>query len=430
MIRERTSALWVNCIIWLLFLTHAGFCEERVSVVVLKTDIPAEISRVCQETIDSPFLAVRGLKINGKGEVKAVALTAEGRQPVLTRQEYEHARSINLKEFSQLEIREGLLYGLTRTGETLLLFPQDKKPDKNISVPLTEMYRVSLEGQIVAAKAKDKRTLEFGRVWKIFNLDQADPPEAALFQHAAQENKAAIWKGYIRNIREYKLAEALAGLRETLAQCVADSLQTFAQGNYASIKTAETAALEAKGIDDSEVTQALLTKVKEEQKHFQDLIALASSLVQSAKWDDALTALEPLKKYLTQTKELDAAHAAANNGSYDFHFQTAKDKLRGNNLAEALKEYEVALNRKPDSSEAQSGRTEALVGMTIADSRQLRQHKKPAEAREQILNTLSTERFLADDPRIAAELKLANCEFSAQLFSEAQKSVLSPTKNL
>ncbi len=425
---KRQPSLWLLSILLIVALSGSSLCQDKFSVVILKMEASGDQGQLCRNTIESQYQAVRNLKINGKTEVKSEPVPADGHPQPITRQEYDHAKNINIKDLAQMEIRDGVLYGLSKTGETLLLFPQDKKPEKNSPTALAEIYKVSVEAQ--ESQSKSKRTLDFKAIWKVFNLSPGDPIELAVFQHVAQENKPAFWKGYLKSVPEYRLADALTGLRDTLSQCVNDSLQAFAGGSYSSLAEAEAEALEAKGVDDSETTQALLAKVKAEQKNFQDLVASASSLVLGGKWDDALSTLEPLKKYLTQAKDLDAAYAAANDGSYDLHLQAAKSKMGSNNLAEAVKEYELALGRKPESTEARHGRQEALVAKIIADSRQLRQRKKPGEAREQILNTLSTETSLSDDTRITGELKLASCELSAQLLSEAQKLVLTPTKTL
>jgi len=411
-------------------LTGMGFCEERISVVILSMSLPTEATQFCQSTIETNYQAFRNLKINGKSEVRGEPVPPEGHGQPVTRQEYEHAKALNIKDFIQLEVRDGVLYGLTNSGETLLLFPQDKKPEKNSPVALTEMYKVPVEAQNPQPKSKEKQTLNLQTVWKIINLNANDKIESALFLHVAQENKAAFWKGYLKNVSDFKLPEALTGLRDALSQCVNDSLAAFAVGSYSALKDAETEALEAKGIEDSPSTQALVDKVQSERKKFQEVLAQASTMIQADKWDDALTALEPEKKYLGQFTDLDSTFKSANDKSYEFHINDANAALQKNALADALREYETALTRKPDSFEAQSGRRESLIRKAIADSKQLRAQKKPGEARTRLLALTTAEARTGDDARIAAELKQASCEFSGQMQSEAQKVVLAPTKRL
>ncbi|HJX85007.1 MAG TPA: hypothetical protein VJ723_11740, partial [Candidatus Angelobacter sp.] len=170
--------------------------------------------------------------------------------------------------------------------------------------------------------------------------------------------------------------------------------------------------------------------MKTAQTNVQDIIAQTSSLVQSGKWDDALSALNPLKKYLGQFSQLDSIYGSANGKSYDFHLQAAGEKLQKNSLEQALKEYETALLRKPDSAEALAGRKEVLIRKTISDSHVLRQQKKPDKAREQMLALVSQEPSVAQDSRLASELKLASCEYGSQLLSAAQRLALSPAKKL
>src|SRR5262249_33709029 len=152
-----------------------------------------------------------------------------------------------------------------------LLFPQDKKPDKNSPVALPEIYKVSIEGQSPQPKSKEKQNLNFQDVWKIFNLNPNEKVESVIFLHVAQENKAAFWKGYLKNIPDFKLVEALGGLRDSLSQCVNDSLAAFESGNYSALKDAESEALEAKSVDDSSITQNLIAKVESAKKRVEEL---------------------------------------------------------------------------------------------------------------------------------------------------------------
>jgi len=426
----RSKFLRIAVMLALAGMTVLGSCEDKISVVVMKPALPTDSLQFCQNTIETQYQSFRNLKINGKSEVRAVPVPADGHPQQVTRQEYEHAKNLNIRDFAQFELRDGVLYGLSKTGETVLLFPQDRKPDKNSPTVLGEMYKIGIEGQSPQPKSKEKQNLSLQSVWKIFNLESNTQPEAALYLHVAQENKAAFWKGYLKNVSEYKLPEALAGLRDTLYQCVNDSLASFAGGNYSALKEAKAEALEAKGVDDSPATQALIARVEAEERNLADLISQSSALLQNGKWDESLDTLSPLKKYAGQMPEYDSAYAAANQKSYDFHLQAAKTHLQHSALPDALKEYETALARIPDSPEAQSGRKETLVRKTVADSRQLRQHKKSGEAREQIRALISAEQSVAEDTRISAELKLASCEFSAQMLADSQKLVLAPTKKL
>ena len=421
--------LWLVVRAAVLLLAAMAFGEDKVSVVVTVTNAPATPQAMCQSSIEAPYLVLRNLKINGKSEVRAMAAAQEG-LAAISRQGYEHAKSINLHDFSQLQFRDGFLYGVNQAGQTLLLFPQDKKPDKNSPTAVTEIYKVMVQGE-TAGKSKDKRSVGLNAVQAIFNLNQNDPPEAALFQHAAQENKAAIWKGYLNIAHDYKLAEAMAGLHGALGACVNDSLQAYAGGNYAALKDARTAAMEAKGLDDSPASQELLAKVEAKEKAGSDLIAQAGSLLQSGQWDESLAALEPLKKFLGQAKELDAVYSAANDKSYDLHFRQGGEKLKTGDFAQAMVEYETALARKPDSAEASNGRKEALIRKAVVDSAKLRQQKQPTKAREQLLALAGTDQSLTQDARFAGELKAASCEMAGQLLLETQKLMLLPaTKKL
>ena len=411
-------------------LSMPGICEDKISVVILTGSLPTDAGQFCKATIETKYQSFRNLKINGKAEVRVEPVPSDGHPQPVTRQEYEHTKTVALKDLTQLEVRDGVLYGLSGNGETLLLLPQDRKPDKNSAVALTDLYKVSIEGQSPQPKSKDKQNLSFQDVWKIFNLNPNDKVESAIFLHVAQENKPAFWKGYLKNIPDFKLLEAIGGLRDSLSHCVDDSLAAFANGNYPALQDAESEAREAKSVDESSITQDLVARVESEKKRFGDLVAQASTLTQSGKWDEALATLDPINKYVGQFAELDAVFSLANDKSYDTHLQAGKDNLQRNVLADALAQFEIALTRKPESPEAFAGRKEALIRKTISDSRQLRQQKKPGNAREQILGLISSDASAGEDTRISAELKLASCEFGGQMLSEAQKLVLAPTRQL
>jgi hypothetical protein len=394
-------------------------------VIVTKTNLPSTTAGLCQGSIEIPNLALHNLKINGKGDVRAMAIPQEGHSPTITRQEYEHAKGTSIRDLSQIQLKDGFLYGLNQAGETLLLFPQDRKPEKNTQAPLTETYNVMVEGQL-PGKSKEKRSVNLTAIQKVFNLNPNDPVEAALFQHAAQENNAATWKGYLSVAHDYKLAEAMSGLQGALSTCVNDSLQAYAAGNYSALKNARTAAMEAKGVEDSPSSQELLAKVEAQEKTVSDSIAQANSLFESGKWDESLAALESLKKFLGQLKELDAVYSAANDKSYELHLGQGGEKLKSGDFAGALLQYETALARKPDSTDAVNGRKEAVIRKALVDSSKLRQQKQPAKAREQLLALATSDQSLTQDSRFAGELKIASCDMAGQLFLDAQKLLLLP----
>jgi hypothetical protein len=114
-----------------------------------------------------------------------MAVPQQGHLPTIMRQEYEHAKGTNIRDLSQLQFKDGFLYGLNQAGETLLLFPQERKPEKNAQAPLAEIYNVMVEGQL-PGKSKEKRSVNLTAIQKIFNLKPNDPVEAALFQPGAR----------------------------------------------------------------------------------------------------------------------------------------------------------------------------------------------------------------------------------------------------
>jgi uncharacterized protein HemY len=116
---------------------------------------------------------------------------------------------------------------------------------------------------------------------------------------------------------------------------------------YAPYKEARTAAMEAKGVEDSPSSQELLARVEAEEKTVSNSIAQASSLLQSGKWDESLASLEPLKKFLGQLRELDMVYSAANDKSYELHLRQGGERIKSGDFAEALLQYETALARKP-----------------------------------------------------------------------------------
>ncbi len=165
---KRLPNLWFVGTLLIGVLGRTCLCQDRISVVVLKTEPSSDQGQFCRTTIETQYQAIRNLKINGKTEVKSEPVPADGHPQPVTRQEYDRAKSIGIKDLAQLEIRDGVLYGLSKAGETLLLFPQDKKPEKNSPTTLADMYKISVEGQ--ESQSKSKRSVDFKTIWKIFNL--------------------------------------------------------------------------------------------------------------------------------------------------------------------------------------------------------------------------------------------------------------------
>ncbi len=408
-------------------LVHA---EDRKIVLILKS--PAAVGATpCEDKIELKSLVLWNPTFSGKKDVRlAPNVPAESEDYGVSRTDYDRSRSVQIADLSRLESRNGLLYAFSGTDAPILCIPSNVKPDKNRQIALRELYSVTVEGEVREGKSKQRQNVPLKNVWKGYLLNPTEAPDSALFHHATAENRIGLWKSYLKATSTFRVDEAVQALSDSLTGCAEAAIKRFQDGKFAALDEARKYAHDAQSVRNNERSHKLLAAIDQEGEQVSTAIAQAISLYNAEKWDEALTAAEGVKKYLAERADFAESYRVSLQRSHDLHVEEGGKALGALRFEVAVKEYEIALARQPNSADAKKGRSEAMVRAALRDSQALRKQNRPAEARQVVLKTMR-EDVLRSEARLSAELNTANCEYGKQLFTEAQALVTVPrTPNL
>ncbi|MGH9839215.1 MAG: bifunctional serine/threonine-protein kinase/formylglycine-generating enzyme family protein [Blastocatellia bacterium] len=122
------------------------------------------------------------------------------------------------------------------------LLPDNKRPEKNETPPLSALYAVMVTGEAREGRQRGPVSLMLRDIWKIYFVGEGAPPNDALYQHAVQEKNVALWEAYLRKTNNHRASEANAMMREALVACANVALEQFLKGDYKAIDRREAQA--------------------------------------------------------------------------------------------------------------------------------------------------------------------------------------------
>jgi len=338
------------------------------------------------------------------------------------RKTYDDSGKRKLRDFFAIKWgKDGAVYGVSVADQQpILALPDDMKPQKNVDQPLSSFYGVMLTGEVRDGKQKRKIDLALRNVWKVYFVSEGATTNDSLFNHAADEGSVAIWEAYLKKTNNYRSNEANTKMREALIECARADLKRFVAGDYASLTKARDRVARTQSIRDDEVTRQLATDVRREQQQVEDSRNKAEQLIKAEKWDEAIEATEPIRRYLDTWPDLSQMYNHALEQSHEIHLNAGDKAFLGTQLEASLNDCSVAWKRMPNSERARACVCRARNEIALRDSKENRQIKKPKDAKE-LLEKQIADSDCKQDPRIAAELKVSKCEYAQQLYTEASE---------
>ncbi len=277
-----------------------------------------------------------------------------------------------------------------------------------------------LTGEVREGKSKRKVDLPLRSVWKVFFVAEGAPFSDSLFNHAADEASVALWESYLKKTNSYRSSEANTRMHEALIQCARTDLNKFIGGDYSSLATARDRISRTQSIRDDEVTRKLAAEISRAQQDVESARSKTDQLIKAEKWDDAITAAEPIMKYLTTWPDLKQMHDHALEQSHEVHLNAADKTWLAGQLETSLSECSISWKRLPNSERARGCVCRARNEIAVRDSKKNRQLSKPKEAME-LLQKQIADRDCPQDPRLAVELNGSKCEYAQQLYSQARQ---------
>jgi len=409
-------AVLIMCLLGVWTQVHS---QGKQAIVILRSNTAESNAAGCEGATDISTTILFDVKLNAKEEVR---LFNGG---VVSRDSYDKFTKTKLRDLFSLKWgRDDVLYGTSIMGQTpMMAVPDNMKPQKNAgSQPLSAFYGVNVSGEAREGKQKRKVDLPLRSIWKIYFVPEGASFNDTLFNHAADEASVALWEAYLQKTNNYRAAEANSKMRDALVVCSRADLNRFVEGNYRALDKARDKATRAQSVREDEITRQLLADIRAAQKQVEDSRSQAEQLIKAEKWDQAIDAAEPIKKYLDSWPELSQMYTHALEQSHAIHLNACNQALTANQLDNALKDGSIARSRLPNSTEALACVCRARTEIALRDEKKNRQISKPKEAAEILENQIADSDCKAD-PRLAVELKGARCEYAAQLFNQAKQQL-------
>lgn len=414
------AALFIST---LLLISARDASAQGKQAIVVTRSASASVSE-CEGAADLNYYVVTDLKINNKDEIRlfAGASGAPNASMIVTRDAYEDTTKTKIRDLSLVAWgRDGLLYA-TGGGSSsrVLTVPAEMKPDKREAPPLSSFYGATLTGEAREGKQKRRITLQLREVWKIYLTAEGAQANDTLFRHAADEKSIALWEAYLAKTGNYRQAEANNFMRDALISCARSDLERFAGGDYGALDRARKRTDRAQSVKSDEQTTRLTLDIKQAQERVDRTRANVRDLIAASRYDEAITAAEPIKIYLDTWPDLNEMYADALQKSHNQHLFKGREAFDAGRLEDSREECTTAWGRVPASAEARACVCKARNEIAFRDQKNFRQRKMPKNAKETI------ERQLADsdcarDERLVANLREANCEYAQQLLSEARQ---------
>jgi len=403
-----------------LCITSQIFGQGKEAVVIFRPTNSDTAAAGCEGAAEINYQIIYDAKLNAKDELR---LGFDRGGQFITHDVYDKLGKSKLRDLFALKWgRDDQLYAVSVAGQpAILAVPDNLKPQKNSGgQPLSAFYGVSLSGEAHDGKQKRKVDLALRSVWKIYFISEGGSTNDMLFAHAAEESTVALWEAYLQKTNNYRAAEANAKMRDALIGCSRVDLGHFVDGDYRSLDKARQKAARAQSVKDDDATRQLLGDIGSAQKNVEDARAKGEQLIKSEKWDDAIDALEPIRKYLETWPDLNKMHRQALEASHEKHLNAGRTALEANQLESALKDCSTARTRLPDSEPALTCVCKARTEIAVRDSKKNRQVSRPKDAKE-LLEKEVADGECKTDPRITEELKLSKCEYSKQLYVESRQ---------
>ena len=307
----------------LLWLAVSVNAQGKQAVVILRSgDFK---SGACEGTAKLDHQILFDVKLNNKDEVRLLNLPAWSSSTMVSRKNYDDSGKRKMRDLFALKWDDnGVLTALSASGQAPLpTVPDDTKPQKNMEQQLQSFYGVMLTGEVREGKSKRKVDLPLRSVWKVFFVAEGAPFNDSLFNHAADEASVALWEAYLTKTNNYRSNEANTRMHEALIQCARSDLKRFLGGDYAAFATAKNRITRTQSIKDDEVTRQLAADISRAQQEVESSRSKTEQLIKAEKWDDAITAAEPITKYLTSWPELKQMFDHALEQSHEVHLNAA-----------------------------------------------------------------------------------------------------------
>ncbi len=144
--------------------------------------------------------------------------------------------------------------------------------------------------------------------------------------------------------------------------------------------------------------------------------------MRAGKYDDAISAAEPIRIYLSTWPPLNDMYQDVLTRSHNLHLTNGENALDANQLDKALAECTLAWKRLPASPDARGCTCKSRNRVALRDSQTFRLQRRPKDAKE-LLEKQLADTDCARDDAVAGALGEAKCEYAQQLLAQSRQLV-------
>jgi hypothetical protein len=397
--------------------------QGKQAIVILRPGGADAGSAGCEGSADLSYQIIYDAKLNAKDEIRLLNSAGASTSSNVSRDAYDHSGKSKMRDLFALKWgRDGVLYAVSVAGQApIMALPDNMKPQKNVaSQPVSAFYGVMLSGEARENKQKRKIDLALRAIWKVYFLPDGAAVNDTLFSHVAEEASVSLWEAYLQKTNNYRAGEANAKMRDALVVCARGDLDRFSQGDYGSLDQARQKATRAQSVKDDDSTRQLVADIRGAQQQVENARSKAEQLIKAEKWDEAIDASEPIRKYLESWPDLSQMYRHALEQSHEIHLNACDKEFLGNQLEASLNDCSIARSRLPNSEKALLGVCRARNEIALRDEKKARQIKHPKDAKE-LLEKQLADSDCTQDKRLIVELKDSKCEYAQQLYLEARQ---------
>ncbi|HLL73894.1 MAG TPA: hypothetical protein VK421_01245 [Pyrinomonadaceae bacterium] len=397
--------------------------QGKQAIVVLRTASGGGTG--CDGTAELNYLVVNDVKINGKDEVRLLnGFSGPGASAAVTRATYEDSGKGKIRDLIALKWGPGgIFYAVSVSGQApVVVVPENMKPQKNVDTPLTTFYGTALTGEAREGKQKRVINLQLSDVWKVYPVPEGSAPADALFKHAAEEKNVPLWEAFLQKTSNHRMADANALMRDALINCARAELGKFTEGDYGALERARAKNSRAQSVREDETTRQLTADVEKARGQVEGIRLQVEQLIGASKWDEAIDAAEPIKKYLPTWPKLSDIYGKALSLSHNQHLFAGQKAFESKQFEVSRDDCAIAWRRLPNSNEAHQCVCKARSSIALRDSTAARQRRQPKSAKE-ILEAQLSDPDCSRDAPLTAALREANCEYAQQLQAEARQLI-------
>jgi hypothetical protein len=404
--------------IYVLSITVVVNGQGKQAIVVLRSEQSSATG--CDGNVDLTYQILYDVKINNKDEIRLLSPVGPSLPSSVSRDDYEKSGKRKLRDLYALKW-DSVLSAVSVSGQGgFLALPDDMKPQKGLSPNLSSFYNVTLTGEERTGKVKRKLDVPLRTIAQVYFVAEGAPVNDSLFNHAAEEARVSVWEAYLKKTNNYRSSEANTKMHEALVQCARADLRKFVDGDYAFLAKVRERVGRAQSIKDDETVRQLAAEVNRAQQEVENARGITEQLIKAEKWDEAIKAAAPIKKYLDSWPELKQMYDHANEQSHEVHLNAADKAWVAGQLETSLSECSVAWDRLKNSERARTCVCRARNEIAVRDSQQNRKINRPKDAKELLEKQIADSDCKAD-PRLAVELKSAKCEYAQQLYARSRQ---------